>query len=278
MTRVRALVYWRDFTARPTLDQAAGVRPPRPGRLPGRHLGPARPAGRRGRRARHGAPAHAHRARARTWATKKRHDGITRPSAKQYGRWVTAVARRYGDRVDLWSIWNEPNHPRLPRAAVQEGSPASPRIYRDLYVAGEKAIHGVAAAAATRCCSARPRRSATQPRRAARLPAPRALPLRELRAQQALPEAADGGLRAPRLLAQGQAELPLDRQRRGLDRHARPAGRRRSTAPPKAGAIKKNRPIYLTEFGVQSYPDKIAGRAEAASRPSISRSPSTSPT
>jgi hypothetical protein len=27
----------------------------------------------------------------------------------------------------------------------------------------------------------------------------------------------------------------------------------------KAGAIKKNRPLYLTEFGVQSYPDKAAG-------------------
>jgi hypothetical protein len=36
------------------------------------------------------------------WATKKRDDGITRPSAKQYGRWATAVARRVGAGVDLW--------------------------------------------------------------------------------------------------------------------------------------------------------------------------------
>ena len=39
----------------------------------------------------------------------------------------------------------------------------------------------------------------------------------------------------------------LDRLVKALDKAA------------KAGAIKKNRPIYLTEFGVQSYPDKLAG-------------------
>ena len=45
------------------------------------------------------------------------------PSARAFGRFVTAVARRYSGRyvpsgagspiprVDFWSVWNEPNQP-----------------------------------------------------------------------------------------------------------------------------------------------------------------------
>src|SRR5829696_6470244 len=77
------------------------------------------------------------------WATSKRNDGITKPSAKQFGRWATAVARRFGASVDLWSIWNEPNHPQFLAPQYKHGEPAAPGIYRDLYVAGERAVHGV---------------------------------------------------------------------------------------------------------------------------------------
>ena len=193
------------------------------------------------------------------WATKKRNDGITRPSAKQYGRWVTAVARRFGDRVDLWSIWNEPNHPRFLGAAVLRRAAASPRIYRALYLAGEKAIHGVPGGGRDKVLFGE-----TAPVGTSTLVEPlvflrRALCLSdELQAQQGLQQGADGGLRAPRLRAQGQPVLPLARQDEvsigTLDRLTKALDR-----AAEAGAIKRKRPIYLTEFGVQSYPDKLAG-------------------
>jgi hypothetical protein len=78
-----------------------------------------------------------------TWATKKRRGRIKDPSAKWFGRWARAVARRYGDRVNMWSIWNEPNHPEFLGPQYKRGKPHSPRLYRQLYAAGESAIHGV---------------------------------------------------------------------------------------------------------------------------------------
>ena len=32
---------------------------------------------------------------------------------RSFQAFATAVGRRYGDRVGLWSIWNEPNHPQF---------------------------------------------------------------------------------------------------------------------------------------------------------------------
>jgi hypothetical protein len=78
-----------------------------------------------------------------TWATKKRRGSIKDPSSKWFGRWVRAVARRYGDRVNMWSIWNEPNHPEFLGPQYKNGKPHTPRLYRGLYAAGESAIHGV---------------------------------------------------------------------------------------------------------------------------------------
>jgi len=99
VTRVRALVYWRNFTAKPRSSKAPKFDLRDPGAYPADTWGLL------------------DRLVADTdrlgielqltlttpgpeWATKKRHDGVTRPSAKQYGRWVTAEARRVGDRVD----------------------------------------------------------------------------------------------------------------------------------------------------------------------------------
>src|SRR4051794_27790258 len=45
------------------------------------------------------------------WATKSKRDQVTDPSPKEFQAFATAVGRRYGDRVSVWSIWNEPNHP-----------------------------------------------------------------------------------------------------------------------------------------------------------------------
>src|SRR3954454_1119019 len=36
------------------------------------------------------------------WATKSKKNYVTRRSAKLFGKWVPALARRYGDQVDMW--------------------------------------------------------------------------------------------------------------------------------------------------------------------------------
>jgi hypothetical protein len=81
-------------------------------------------------------------------SVKVRH--VCRPDPREFGRFATAVARRYsGDyeglpRVSRWSIWNEPNqagwlYPQLSRqgGAVQ---PEAPWRYRDLAYAGIGAL------------------------------------------------------------------------------------------------------------------------------------------
>jgi hypothetical protein len=73
------------------------------------------------------------------WATAEpRHDNlVTRPSSLQFERFMTAVGRHYGAEVQLFSIWNEPNHHEfLAPQFNRNGSPASPRLYRSLYQAG----------------------------------------------------------------------------------------------------------------------------------------------
>jgi hypothetical protein len=72
------------------------------------------------------------------WATSnKQAPYITRPDDLDFEQFMTAVARHYGSEVSAYSIWNEPNHPAflLPQWN-SNGTPASPRIYRGLYQAG----------------------------------------------------------------------------------------------------------------------------------------------
>jgi hypothetical protein len=72
------------------------------------------------------------------WATSNhRAPYITRPDDHDFQRFMTAVGRHFGSEVALYSIWNEPNHPAflLPQFE-SNGTPASPRIYRGLFQAG----------------------------------------------------------------------------------------------------------------------------------------------
>lgn len=73
------------------------------------------------------------------WATAGGADshGLTRPSGVAFQQFMTAVARQFGSEVTLYAIWNEPNHPQflLPQFN-SNGTPASPRIYRGLFQAG----------------------------------------------------------------------------------------------------------------------------------------------
>ena len=78
------------------------------------------------------------------------HVGVMRPDPEEFGLWVRAVGRRYDGataglpRVDMWSLWNEPNHPQFlqPLSERLGGrmSASSPHHYRQLYRAGRAAL------------------------------------------------------------------------------------------------------------------------------------------
>jgi len=65
------------------------------------------------------------------WATAKRGDraGVTRPNAREFGRFAEAAARRFPG-VSVWTLWNEPNHPGHLYPQSVNGRPVAPRLYR----------------------------------------------------------------------------------------------------------------------------------------------------
>lgn len=71
------------------------------------------------------------------WATKRKGDrsGVDRPSAKEYGRYTEAAAKRY-PQADMWTLWNEPNHPKFLYPQWSHGAPYAPRLYRALVRSG----------------------------------------------------------------------------------------------------------------------------------------------
>jgi hypothetical protein len=68
-----------------------------------------------------------------------------KPDARAFGAFARRVAERYGDRVDTYLVWNEPNIPgwldpqlQCSRPGVCE--PVAPHVYRDLLAAAYPAI------------------------------------------------------------------------------------------------------------------------------------------
>jgi hypothetical protein len=75
-----------------------------------------------------------------TWASKRGgRRGTNRPSSKEYGLFVEAVGKQLPN-VDLWSLWNEPNLYSWLSPQRRSGTPVSPSIYRNLYVAGHAGL------------------------------------------------------------------------------------------------------------------------------------------
>jgi hypothetical protein len=73
------------------------------------------------------------------WATANPRAGslVNRPSSRQFEEFMTAVGRHYGSEVALFALWNEPNHHEFLQPQFNaNGTPASPRIYRSLFQAG----------------------------------------------------------------------------------------------------------------------------------------------
>ncbi len=76
------------------------------------------------------------------WATAGKRGRNYKVSRDAFERFVEAVGSRYGDQVDRWTIWNEPNQPQFLTPQYVGGKPYSPHLYRALYQA---ALQGLGA-------------------------------------------------------------------------------------------------------------------------------------
>ncbi|MEA2193918.1 MAG: hypothetical protein QOG42_352 [Solirubrobacteraceae bacterium] len=193
------------------------------------------------------------------WATQDKRDDKTRPSPSAFAAFVTAVGRKFGDQVDTWAIWNEPNQPQFLRPQYADGGhAASPGIYRNLYLAGVRGLRK-SGQGDDKILIAE-----TSPRGNSNVVAP----LRFLRGMLCLDSRYKKRPKCSALPADGYAHHAYT-TRQGpffkppqkddvtigvLSRLTTALDRARS-----AGALTKRLPIYLTEFGIQSTPDTQQG-------------------
>jgi hypothetical protein len=193
------------------------------------------------------------------WATRSKKDNRTDPDPKELGAFATAIGRRYGDSVSTWSIWNEPNQPQFLKPQYKSGKPASPKLYRKLYQAAYAGLRSTPANAGDTILIAE-----TSPRGNENVVHPLAF-LRGMlcldskyRKAKSCGELEAGGYAhhayttsaGPRFKPQNSDDVTigvLPRLITALDRAA------------KAGALPAHLPVHLTEFGIQSTPDKVAG-------------------
>ncbi|MBW3607830.1 MAG: hypothetical protein KY463_05660 [Actinobacteria bacterium] len=193
------------------------------------------------------------------WATRARRDNLTRPSRGAFAAFATAVGRKFGEQVDTWAIWNEPNQPQFLRPQYARGGRAvSPAIYRGLFQAGVRGLRKSGQGDDTILIAE------TSPRGNSNVVAP----LRFLRGMLCLNSkykkrskcealSPDGYAHHAYTTRQGPFFKPpqkddvtigvLSRLTNALNRAHR------------ARAVTKRLPIYLTEFGIQSTPNKQQG-------------------
>jgi hypothetical protein len=203
------------------------------------------------------------------WATASRRDNVTRPSATEFGLFMTAVGRHYGSQVQTWSIWNEPNHPAFLDPQYVSGQPASPRIYRGLFEAG---YEGLKAAGISNpkvlMGETAPFGSDSLSRHEAKVnPLHDVAPLAFLREALCLNSHYHKSGTCEMLPAYGYAHhaytvgSPTSKPKEPDDVTIGVLSRLSSALDRAAAAhaIPAHLPIYLTEFGIQSYPNRFLG-------------------
>jgi hypothetical protein len=87
------------------------------------------------------------------WAADPGSNGLGNPDPEEFGAFVSALAKRYTGRfvprgetgpvekADVWTVWNEPNLAIFLQPQERDGRPYSPLLYRELYLAAQDAIH-----------------------------------------------------------------------------------------------------------------------------------------
>ena len=192
------------------------------------------------------------------WGTAAKKDQLTKPDPTAFSKFATAAGRRYGDKVSWWSIWNEPNLGKLLKPIKRL---ESAKVYRQLYLQAYAGLRAAGVRAPILIGELAPIGNG--------IPNTGTIhPLQFLRTMLCL----DSGYRKARSCAkvptQGFAMHPyttargpifqpantddvtigvLPRLVKALDRAA------------SAGALPRRLPIYVSEFGVQSYPDRVSG-------------------
>lgn len=211
------------------------------------------------------------------WATANgKSPYITRPDPKDFEEFTTAVAREFGSQVSTYSIWNEPNESvfLLPQWSAS-GAPASGRIYRGLYQAGYAGLQAGGLAhpkvlfgetAPIGYDKVNPRKEGS---RALTHPV---APLAFMREALCLNAKYKKAASCSELQISGYAHhaytLPAGPYYKpgGQDNVTIGALSRLTNAlnlAARARAIPGGVPIYLTEFGVQSFPNKFLGVSAA---------------
>ena len=193
------------------------------------------------------------------WATEDKKDNLTRPDPAEFAQFMTAVGRHFGTRAASWSIWNEPNQPQFLKPQYDARKrPVSPRIYRALYKAALKGLK------AAKVPSPQVLIGETSPRGTGKVVAPLTFLRGALcldskdRLQKGCGRLATAGVAhhayttrsGPRFVPSGPNDVTIGVLRRLTNVMDR-AGR--------AGAVPRNLPLHLTEFGIQSAPDPIFG-------------------
>lgn len=195
------------------------------------------------------------------WATAARRDQRTRPSATRFGRFTEMLARHYGRQVSAWSVWNEPNHPQflLPQFTRTGDSReyTAATLYRQLFQRGEAGLRRGGNNAPVLLGETAPRGTATA-----------VAPLAFLRTALCLNTRWRKRSGCGRLRAGGYAHHAYT-PRTGpfftpparddvtigvLSRLNSALGRAE-----RAGALPRGQAIWLTEFGIQSWPDRRLG-------------------
>ena len=178
------------------------------------------------------------------WATAGGRGDNFKVNRDRFARFVEAVGKRYGDQVTRWTIWNEPNQPQFLRPQFERGKPYSPKLYRALYQAAlqglGKSDNGSDAILA----------GETSPAGNTRIVAPLTF-LRIFFQGRKLD--IDGWAHHPYTKRIGPFYKPrtsteirigtLGRLTKALDRYSK----------------HRRMKVYLTEFGIQSLPDRING-------------------
>jgi hypothetical protein len=205
------------------------------------------------------------------WATgnPRGHSLLFRPNANQFRAFMTAVGRHYGSEVSLFSIWNEPNHHEfLEPQFNSNGTPASPSIYRALYSAGYAGLQAAGIAHPSVLIGETAPEGEAHPSRPVRGPSHNVSPITFMRGVLCLDSSYRRARSCGRLTATGWGLHPyasikgpfytpknpetvtigvLSRLTSALNHAAR------------AGAIAAQLPLYITEFGVISTPNRQIG-------------------
>lgn len=204
------------------------------------------------------------------WATSNRSAPyVTRPDDRDFKAFMTAVGRRYGGIVSEYAIWNEPNEYNSLRPQFGGGgNPVAPTLYRGLFQAGYAGLQ------AAGLKSPRVLMGETAPGGSAKMtrnvPSYSGVaPLAFLRGTLCLNAGYRKAATCSKLPAYGYSQHPYDSNTQGpFYKPASPewvtigtVGRLVTALnkAAKAGAIRSNMPIFLTEFGVMSKPNRYFG-------------------